>query len=173
MHASHSSSPVQIKRARIEIIPLIDIMFFLLAAFMLVSLTMINMKGIDVNLPTATSAQPNEKPDFTMVSIDALMDIYFDKDKVSREDVLPKFQALYNTNHNARVFIRADKDATYETVVYVLDKARTAGIQKVGLEIKAYESGAGSGAKVSGSQTGPATPTKAPLTPAGPTSSGH
>src|SRR5277367_5951177 len=141
MHISHSSSPVQIKRARIEIIPLIDIMFFLLASFMLVSLTMINMKGIDVNLPTATSSQPNNKPDFTMVSIDALMDIYFEKEKVPKEDVLPRLQKLYDANHDVRVFIRADKDATYETVVYVLDKARTAGIQKVGLEIKAYDSG--------------------------------
>jgi biopolymer transport protein ExbD len=51
MHGSHSSSPVLIKKARIEIIPLIDIMFFLLASFMLVSLTMMNMKAIDVNLP--------------------------------------------------------------------------------------------------------------------------
>ena len=76
MHASRHISPVPIKKARIEIIPLIDIMFFLLASFMLVSLTMINMKGIDVNLPTATSAQPNSKPDFTLVSIDALMDMY-------------------------------------------------------------------------------------------------
>ena len=140
----HSSSPVPIKRARIEIIPLIDIMFFLLAAFMLVSLTMINMKGIDVNLPTATSAQPNNKPDFTMVSIDALMDIYFEKEKVPKEEVLPRFQKLYEANHDVRIFIRADKDATYETVVYVLDKARTAGIQKVGLEIKAYDSAADS-----------------------------
>ena len=138
--SSHSSSPVPIKKARIEIIPLIDIMFFLLASFMLVSLTMINMKGIDVNLPTATSAQPNSKPDFTMVSIDALMDIYFEKEKVARENVLSRFQALYEKNHDVRVFIRADKDTTYETVVYVLDKARAAGIQKVGLEIKAYES---------------------------------
>jgi biopolymer transport protein ExbD len=142
MHiSSHHSSPVAIKRARIEIIPLIDIMFFLLAAFMLVSLTMINMKGIDVNLPTATSAQPNNKPDFSMVSIDALMDIYFEKEKVAREDVLARFQQLYASNHDLRIFIRADKDATYENVVFVLDKARTAGIQKVGLEIKAYDSG--------------------------------
>src|ERR1700733_12783001 len=140
MHISHSNSPVQIKRARIEIIPLIDIMFFLLASFMLVSLTMINMKGIDVNLPTATSSQPNNKPDFTMVSIDALMDIYIEKDKVPKDDVLPRLQKLYDTNHDVRVFIRADKDATYETVVFVLDKARTAGIQKVGLEIKAFDS---------------------------------
>jgi biopolymer transport protein ExbD len=141
MHiSSHSSSPVPIKRARIEIIPLIDIMFFLLAAFMLVSLTMINMKGIDVNLPTATSAQPNSKPDFTMVSIDALLDIYVEKEKVAKDDLLPRFQKLYEANHDVRIFIRADKDATYETVVFVLDKARTAGIQKVGLEIKAYQS---------------------------------
>jgi biopolymer transport protein ExbD len=155
MHISHSSSPVPIKRARIEIIPLIDIMFFLLASFMLVSLTMINMKGIDVNLPTATSSQPNSKPDFTMVSIDALMDIYFEKEKVPKEDVLPRLQKLYDANHDVRVFIRADKDATYETVVYVLDKARTAGIQKVGLEIKAYDSGIDS--------------TKSPAAPAAPT----
>jgi biopolymer transport protein ExbD len=142
--SSHHSSPVPIKRARIEIIPLIDIMFFLLAAFMLVSLTMINMKGIDVNLPTATSSQPNSRPDFNMVSIDALMDIYFEKEKVPKEEVLSRFQQLYQSNHDVRIFIRADKDATYETVVFVLDKARTAGIQKVGLEIKAYDSRAAS-----------------------------
>ena len=142
MHiSSHSSSPVPIKKARIEIIPLIDIMFFLLAAFMLVSLTMINMKGSMLIFPTATSAQPNNKPDFTMVSIDALMDIYFEKEKVPKEEVLPRFQKLYEANHDVKIFIRADKDATYETVVFVLDKARTAGIQKVGLEIKAYDSG--------------------------------
>ena len=115
-------------------------MFFLLAAFMLVSLTMINMKGIDVNLPTATSAQANNLPDFTIVSIDALLDIYFEKEKVAKEDVLPRLQKLYDANHNIRIFVRADKDATYENVVFVLDKARTAGIQKVGLEIKAYDS---------------------------------
>jgi biopolymer transport protein ExbD len=158
MHGRHSSSPVPIKRARIEIIPLIDIMFFLLAAFMLVSLTMINMKGIDVNLPTATSAQPNNRPDFTMVSIDALMDIYFEKEKVAKEDVLARFQKLYDSNHDVRIFLRADKDATYETVVFVLDKARTAGIQKVGLEIKAYNSS-------SGSTSNPAEPAVSP-TPA-------
>jgi biopolymer transport protein ExbD len=156
----HSSSPVPIKRARIEIIPLIDIMFFLLAAFMLVSLTMINMKGIDVNLPTATSAQPNNKPDFMMVSIDALLDIYFEKEKVAKEDVLPRLQKLYQANHDVRIFLRADKDATYQTVVYVLDKARTAGIQKVGLEIKAYDSGTESAAHPGGpaQQPTPASP---------------
>src|SRR6516165_7371757 len=156
---SHSSSPVPIRKARIEIIPLIDIMFF-----MLVSLTMINMKGIDVNLPTATSAQPNSKPDFTIVSIDALMDIYFEKEKVERENVLSRFQALYDKNHDVRIFIRADKDTTYETVVYVLDKARTAGIQKVGLEIKAYERTAAL-PNVTGPSAAPKVPAPPPASP--------
>jgi biopolymer transport protein ExbD len=153
---SRSNTPVPIRKARIEIIPLIDIMFFLLASFMLVSLTMINMKGIDVNLPTATSAQQNNKPDFTLVSIDALQDIYFDKAHVPDGDVLARFQDLYNQDHDARIYIRCDKDVPYEKVVFVLDKARTAGIQKVGLEIKPS---AGAGASA--------------LAPAGPAASAH
>ena len=158
--SSHSRPPVPIKRARIEIIPLIDIMFFLLASFMLVSLTMINMKAIDVALPTATSAQPNTKPDFIIVSIDALMDIYFEKEKVPREEVLSKFQDLYSKNHEVRIYLRADKGANYDTVMFVLDSLRTAGIQKVGLEVKP-NAAAGGGAPTTGGGA-PPPPSKPP-----------
>jgi len=139
---------------------LIDIMFFLLASFMLVSLTMINMKAIDVALPTATSAQPNTKPDFIIVSIDALMDIYFEKEKVPREEVLAKFQDLYGKNHDVRIYLRADKGANYDTVMFVLDSLRTAGIQKVGLEVKP-NAAAGSGAPTTGGGA-PPPPSKPP-----------
>ena len=159
MHGSSHSSPVLIKKARLEIIPLIDIMFFLLASFMLVSLTMINMKAIDVALPTATSAQPNTKPDFIIVSIDALMDIYFEKEKVPREEVLSKFQDLYSKNHEVRIYLRADKGANYDTVMFVLDSLRTAGIQKVGLEVKP-NAAAGGGAPTAGGGAPP--PSKPP-----------
>jgi len=160
MHGSSHSSPVLIRKARLEIIPLIDIMFFLLASFMLVSLTMINMKAIDVALPTATSAQPNTKPDFIIVSIDALMDIYFEKEKVPREEVLSKFQDLYGKNHDVRIYLRADKGANYDTVMFVLDSLRTAGIQKVGLEVKP-NAAAGSGAPTTGGGA-PPPPSKPP-----------
>jgi biopolymer transport protein ExbD len=160
MHGSSHSSPVLIKKARLEIIPLIDIMFFLLASFMLVSLTMINMKAIDVALPTATSAQPNTKPDFIIVSIDALMDIYFEKEKVPREEVLAKFQDLYGKNHEVRIYLRADKGANYDTVMFVLDSLRTAGIQKVGLEVKP-NAAAGGGAPTTGGGA-PPPPSKPP-----------
>jgi biopolymer transport protein ExbD len=160
MHGSSHSSPVLIKKARLEIIPLIDIMFFLLASFMLVSLTMINMKAIDVALPTATSAQPNTKPDFIIVSIDALMDIYFEKEKVPREEVLSKFQDLYSKNHEVRIYLRADKGANYDTVMFVLDSLRTAGIQKVGLEVKP-NAAAGGGVPTTGGGA-PPPPSKPP-----------
>ena len=160
MHGSSHSSPVLIRKARLEIIPLIDIMFFLLASFMLVSLTMINMKAIDVALPTATSAQPNTKPDFIIVSIDALMDIYFEKEKVPREEVLSKFQDLYGKNHDVRIYLRADKGANYDTVMFVLDSLRTAGIRKVGLEVKP-NAAAGGGAPTTGGGA-PPPPNKPP-----------
>jgi biopolymer transport protein ExbD len=127
---------------------------------MLVSLTMINMKAIDVALPTATSAQPNTKPDFIIVSIDALMDIYFEKEKVPREEVLSKFQDLYSKNHDVRIYLRADKGANYDTVMFVLDSLRTAGIQKVGLEVKPNAAASG-GAPTTGGGA-PPPPSKPP-----------
>ncbi len=63
------SSPVPHKRARIEIIPLIDIMFFLLASFMMVSLSQAHMKGIRVNLPAAQGPPPSGVKDFVSVKV--------------------------------------------------------------------------------------------------------
>src|SRR3977135_1350187 len=69
-------SPLPHKKARIEIIPLIDIMFFLLASFMMASLTMIKLQSIKMDLPTATTASRDFKPDILNVSVDKLGDIY-------------------------------------------------------------------------------------------------
>jgi biopolymer transport protein ExbD len=57
------TSPVPHKRARIEIIPLIDIMFYVLASFMMVSLSQTHMKGIRVNLPAAVAPPPSTAKD--------------------------------------------------------------------------------------------------------------
>jgi Biopolymer transport protein len=56
----HVTSPVPHKKARIEIIPLIDIMFFLLASFMMVSLSQVHMKGMKVNLPSGSSGETQQ-----------------------------------------------------------------------------------------------------------------
>ena len=63
------ASPVPKKRARIEIIPLIDIMFFLLASFMMVSLSQTHMKGIRVNLPAAVAPPPSQVKDYVSIKV--------------------------------------------------------------------------------------------------------
>ena len=83
-------SPYAKRRARIEIIPLIDIVFFLLATFVMVSLSMVKNKGIDVNLPSATtSAQQVKNNQYTAITVTEKGEIYFNKDKFQRRSYRP------------------------------------------------------------------------------------
>ncbi len=122
--------------ARIEIVPLIDIMFFLLAAFMLVSLSMVNLKSVKVNLPTATTATAETKNDFLNISVDQSGMIFCDKQPVGANELALGLTAAQRTNENLRVFISGDKDARHGDVIHVLDVVRGAGIQKVAFEIR-------------------------------------
>lgn len=122
--------------ARIEIIPLIDIMFFLLASFMLVSLSMVNLKSVKVNLPTATTATVETKTDFVSLSVDKAGAAYFDKQPVGANELVQRLAAWRHTNENVRVFISGDQDARHGDMIRVLDLVRSAGIQKVAFEIR-------------------------------------
>ena len=122
--------------ARIEIIPLIDIMFFLLAAFMLVSLSMVNLKSVKVNLPTATTATPDTKNDFVSLSVDKAGVIYFDKKPVGPNELVMQLNAWQKTNASVRVFISGDAEARHGDVIHALDLVRSTGIQKVAFEIR-------------------------------------
>lgn len=122
--------------ARIEIIPLIDIMFFLLAAFMLVSLSMVNLKSVKVNLPTATVATIETKSDFVSISVDRGGAAYFDKQAVGANELVQRLTAWRNTNENVRVFISGDAEARHGDIIRVLDLVRSTGIQKVAFEIR-------------------------------------
>lgn len=126
--------------ARIEIIPLIDIMFFLLASFMLVSLSMVNLKSVKVNLPTATTATLEMKNDFISLSVDRGGTVFFDKQPVAPNELAQRLRAWHQTNENVRVFISGDKDARHGDVIRVLDIVRSAGIEKVAFEIRTTES---------------------------------
>ncbi len=130
-------SPIPKKHARIEIIPLIDIMFFLLASFMMVSLSQTHMKGIPVNLPSATSppADPTKK-DFVAVRVTEGGLIYFDNAPVLDSDVLPKLYQLHEANKDVKVSLSAETLATHGSVIELLDKIRLAGITKIGYQIK-------------------------------------
>jgi biopolymer transport protein ExbD len=128
-------SPLPHKRARIEIIPLIDIMFFLLASFMLASLTMIRLQSIKMNLPTATMATRDFKPDIVNIAVDKAGDIYVEKKPVNIVELQSYLSNKFRVNTNVPVYISGDKDATHGAVIRVLDIVRREGIQKVSFAI--------------------------------------
>src|ERR1700710_13628 len=104
-------TPIPKKHARIEIIPLIDIMFFLLASFMMVSLSQTTMKGMKVNLPLGHSGQTQNKKDYVSFSVDRDGYVYFDKVKINYEDVPAKLRGLFQANPETKIFIRGDAEA--------------------------------------------------------------
>ena len=129
-------SPIPHKKARIEIIPLIDIMFFLLASFMMVSLSQVTMKGMKVNLPTGQSGQTQSKKDYVALSVDRDGFYYWDKTKIALEDILPRLQQVYATSPDAKIFIRADNETLHGNVARMLDQIRSSGFTKISFEIK-------------------------------------
>jgi biopolymer transport protein ExbD len=130
-------SPLPRKRARIEIIPLIDIMFFLLASFMMVSLSQTHMKGIRVNLPAMSAPTENPPKDYVAIRVTAGNNIYFDNVLVAEGDVLPRLYQLHQANPGIKVSLSAEEQALHGDVITVLDHVRSVGITKVGYQIKA------------------------------------
>ena len=130
------TSPVPKHKARIEIIPLIDIMFFLLASFMMVSLSQVHMKGMKVNLPTGQSGETQSKKDYISVSVDSNGNPYFDKTEMTYDALTAKLKQVHDENPEAKVFIRGDADTVHFNVIRVLDICRAAGFYRVAFEIK-------------------------------------
>jgi biopolymer transport protein ExbD len=131
-------SPVPKKKARIEIIPLIDIMFFLLASFMMVSLSQTHMKGIRVNLPTP-GARPPETPqerDFVSVRMTEGGLTYIDNQLVNDPDVLPRLFQMAQQNPQVKVSISAERLAMHGDVITLLDRVRSAGITRIGYQVR-------------------------------------
>lgn len=119
------------KRARIEIIPMIDTMFFLLVFFMLSSISLTNLLGVPVNLPKATNSQKQNKLDFT-ISIDSSSHVYVNNTPVVPDDVGTKLLELAGGANadlsEASVVINADEKVPYGVVIQCIDQARGAGV---------------------------------------------
>ena len=125
------------KGARIDIIPLIDIIFFLLATFIMVSLSMSKNQGVQVSLPGASSAQSlgdNQEMDKAVtLSVNDKGEIFFNKDKILISQLPLKLQTFKLTAKDPKVIINSDGAADFKFVVAVLDEVRKIGIAKVGI----------------------------------------
>ncbi|MBL9120429.1 MAG: biopolymer transporter ExbD [Phycisphaerae bacterium] len=133
----HGSSSGGGKKARIEIIPLIDIIFFLLATFIMVSLSMTKNQGVNVALPTAGTAaslgDQQEMEKALTLSVNEKGDVFFNKEKITIAQLPMKLQTFKVTAKDPRVIINSDGGANFGNVVAVLDEVRRVGIGKVGI----------------------------------------
>ena len=135
MHGSSSGGGR--KRARIEIIPLIDIIFFLLATFIMVSLSMSKNQGVQVALPTAGSAaslgDQSELDKAVTLSVNDKGEVFWNKEKITIAQLPLRLQTLKAASKDPKVIINSDASSAFKYVVAVLDEVRKIGIAKVGI----------------------------------------
>jgi biopolymer transport protein ExbD len=124
-------SPVRRKHSRIEIIPLIDIMFFLLASFMMVSLQMDRAENIKVDLPGASSAKADFKPDMINIAVDKAGVVWFEKKPVTLLELGLVLSNRFRHDTNMPVYIGGDRQTRHGAMVKVYETARQAGVQRV------------------------------------------
>jgi biopolymer transport protein ExbD len=127
-------SPRSKRRARIEIIPLIDIIFFLLATFVMVSLSMVKNRAIPVHLPVASSGAPQDRADFAAISITDQGEVFFNKQPVTPEQLDRALQDLLASQPDPKIFISGDTKAEFGKAIAVLDQVRKLGITKIAIE---------------------------------------
>ena len=124
------TSPFHRKHVRIEIIPLIDIMFFLLASFIMVSLNMTKIENKQVDVPSATEAQGEFPPDLVHIAVDKSGDAWVEKQRISRPDLYTVLTNRFHQDPLVTVYIAGAADAQHGKMVEILNLVRVAGIQK-------------------------------------------
>ena len=123
------------EEARIEIVPLIDIMFFLLASFMLVSLSMTQIHRVTVQIPQAASGVHEAKTPAVHLAIDANGVTTWDRDIVTPTEITTRLQKLPPAGDSS-VLIAADEEVRQKFVMAVVDAVKAAKITKVGFETR-------------------------------------
>lgn len=124
-------------KPEVMIIPMIDIMFFLLVFFMISTLYMVNMKTVDVNLPQAVHAEQQTKVTY-LVTIKKDGSLWLEDQPVEKDKLLREAAAQQRQNPQFTVVIRADQGLDYGQVIALLDEFKGAGVTRFGL---AAESG--------------------------------
>ncbi|MGH7968113.1 MAG: ExbD/TolR family protein [Limisphaerales bacterium] len=129
------TAPYRRKHSRIEIIPLIDIMFFLLASFMMISLSMDRTQNVKVDLPSATEAQHDFKPDMLNIAVYKAGKVWFHKDPISLADLGLVISNRFRVDTNLPVCISGDRQTLHGAMADVYQIVRQAGVQQVAFAV--------------------------------------
>ena len=129
------------KKARIEIIPLIDVVFFLLATFVLFILSLNKIQSLPVNLPVAAPPSDEKPLPPVIIQVTDGDSVFWDRDPISMSEVLPKLMQYKGSTEDPRVTLSGDDRARFGTLVQVMDAVRQSGIEKVSVETAYRASG--------------------------------
>jgi biopolymer transport protein ExbD len=127
-----------LKKARIEIIPMIDTIFFLLVFFMISTLSMTQFKGLPVNLPKAASGQP-APAESAAITIDKDGRLLLNQQTVDKTALSEALRQQLAKNADMLVIINADDGVAHGQVVEVMDIARAANVAKMAIAVKPKE----------------------------------
>lgn len=129
------------KRARIEIIPLIDVIFFLLATFVLFTLSLNKSGGLPVSLPATETSVARAAEGAVTLTISADGTLAWDQQRVTLEDFIARLQAYKASATDPRVLINGDENAAFSQARYVIDEVRKAGISRILIETRIRPAG--------------------------------
>ena len=132
------------KKARIEIIPLIDVIFFLLATFVLFTLSLNKIQSLPADLPVAGRADQVTKTEDTTVTLQVSEEgaCYWNHELITINDVLPRLKQYKEKQGTlSRVLLANDDKARFGAIVLVLDQVRKAGITQVAVETRIRSTG--------------------------------
>jgi biopolymer transport protein ExbD len=131
------------KQARIEIIPLIDVIFFLLATFVLFTLSLNRIQSVPVDLPVAKPPDSSQPPPTDIVTIQVSADnsLFWNREPMEMSDLESRITAHKSQNEDPRFLIAGDEKARFGATVQVLDVIRKAGIEKFSVETRTRPTG--------------------------------
>ena len=121
------------RKARIEMLPLIDIVFLLLVFFIYAMLSMAVHRGLPVLLPTSASAEI-DKELIVSVTIKSDETIYVDKEQIGLNDLASLLKKKAETNKDVGILLFADRSLSYQKLFQVLDQIKMAGIHRISLQ---------------------------------------
>ncbi|MDX2110378.1 MAG: biopolymer transporter ExbD [Verrucomicrobiota bacterium] len=126
-----------LKPARVEIIPLIDVIFFLLACFVLISLTLTRHLGMPLEFPAPSR---EGSPDSVTIQVTAEGKLLWNLDPIESMEALGVAITAYkNANPNARILIQGEAASPFGMAVAILDEARHLGVRQVSMQTKVVE----------------------------------
>jgi biopolymer transport protein ExbD len=140
--AGGSSRPVDgKKKARIEIIPLIDVIFFLLATFVLFTLSLSRIQSVPVQLPVAQPSTQPPDPDLVTLQVSDTGTYFWNREPITPNEVAPRLHSYKAQVSTPRVLVSGDNRAKFGPTVFVLDEIRKAGIEQVSIETRVSDTG--------------------------------